>query len=154
MAEEQAKKPAGAAGAAKADAKPAAKKEKPPALEDKPFREFMEQHYLPALKADLGDRGVGDLQLALTCEPMPIAGMAGAGDIWQAIGRWNGGDREFRIYFPKEDINGSKGFSCTEKGAATSTLESFMIDERKVNLDLMVVCLVKRLRAQKWIERN
>ena len=151
MAEEQAKQPAAATGASKPAAK---KKEKPPAIEEKPFGEFMEQHYLPALKADLSDRGVNDLDLTFRREPVPIAGMNAVGEIWQTIGRWNGGDREFRIYFPKEDITCTKGFSCTEKGSPASTFEPFMIDERRVNLDLMVLCLVKRLRAQKWIERN
>ncbi|MEL6352527.1 MAG: DUF2996 domain-containing protein, partial [Cyanobacteria bacterium J06627_28] len=49
------KKPAAKA----ADKKPAAKKkEKPPKLEDKPFEEFMEQHYLPSLKEAMAKEGV------------------------------------------------------------------------------------------------
>jgi hypothetical protein len=36
----------------------AAKKEKPPAVEDKPFAEFIEQDYLPALKKALGSQGL------------------------------------------------------------------------------------------------
>ncbi|MGB3208973.1 MAG: DUF2996 domain-containing protein, partial [Crinalium sp.] len=35
-----------------------------------------------------------------------------------------------------------------------STLEPFLIDERKVTLDLMVFGVIQRLNAQKWLVRN
>jgi len=33
-------------------------------------------------------------------------------------------------------------------------LEPFLIDERKVTLDLMVFGVMQRLNGQKWLERN
>ena len=39
-------------------------------------------------------------------------------------------------------------------GAQPSTIESFMIDERRVNLDLMVLYTLQRLNGQKWLVRN
>ena len=46
------------------DKKPAAKKkEKPPAVEDKPFEEFMREHYVPALEKAIAGEGVEDLHL-------------------------------------------------------------------------------------------
>ncbi|MDB9373566.1 DUF2996 domain-containing protein [Nodularia sphaerocarpa] len=131
----------------------AAKKEKPPALEDKPFVEFMEQHYLPTLQKAIADEGVEDLQLAFAKQKLPIAGFQSAEECWQIIGSWQNGQRQFNLYFPDESITGQKGFSCNE-GKKPSTLESFLIDERKITLDLLVFGLVQRLNGQKWLGRN
>lgn len=131
----------------------AAKKEKPPAVEDKPFVEFMEQHYLPTLQKAIADQGVEDLQLAFAKQKLPIAGFQSAEECWQVIGSWQNGQRQFNVYFPEESITGKKGFSCNE-GKRPSTLESFLIDERKITLDLLVFGLVQRLNGQKWLGRN
>jgi len=45
-----------------------------------------------------------------------------------------------------------KGFFPAMK--KPSTLEPFLIDERKVTLDLMVFGVMQRLNGQKWLERN
>ncbi|MGH1397420.1 MAG: DUF2996 domain-containing protein [Trichormus sp.] len=134
-------------------AKPAAKKEKAPAVEDKPFVEFMEQDYLPALQKAIAAEGVKDIQLSLAKQKLPIAGLQTAEECWQVIGSWQNGQRQFNVYFPDEDIQGKKGFSCNE-GRRPSTLESFLIDERKITLELLVSRLVYRLNGQKWLGRN
>jgi len=131
----------------------AAKKEKAPAVEDKPFAEFIQQDYLPALKNALSDQGVQNLELTFAKQKVPIAGYSKAEDCWQVIGRWQNGMRQFNLYFPKEDLQGQRAFSCNE-GHAPSTLEPFLIDERKVTLDLMIFGVVQRLNGQKWLERN
>lgn len=131
----------------------AAKKEKPPAVEDKPFVEFIEQHYLPSLQKAITEQGVEDLQLSFAKQKLPIAGFQSAEECWQVIGSWQNGQRQFNVYFPDEDISGKKGFSCNE-GKKPSTLESFLIDERKITLDLLVFGLVQRLNGQKWLGRN
>jgi hypothetical protein len=137
-----------------AAAKPAAaKKEKAPSVEDKPFVEFMEQDYLPALQKAIAQEGVKDLQLSFAKQKLPIAGFQSAEECWQVIGSWQNGQRQFNVYFPDEDIQGKKGFSCNE-GKRTSTLESFLIDERKITLDMLVSRLVYRLNGQKWLGRN
>jgi len=150
-----------AAKAAKADAaegesKPAAKaakKEKPPALEDKPFTDFVTQDFMPALTQTLGKLGIQDLDLKFEKRKLPIAAL-GDSDCWQLAGHWQGGKRQFIILFSKEDIQGPKFFCYADNGAAPSTIESFMIDERKVNLDLMLMYTVQRLNGQKWLVRN
>ncbi|WP_216351229.1 DUF2996 domain-containing protein [Leptolyngbya sp. 'hensonii'] len=145
----------GETGADKAAApKAAAKKEKPPALEDKPFAEFIQQDYLPALKAALEKQGIADLSLALAKQKIPVTGFAQEPECWQIVGTWEAGKRQFNLYFFKEDIQGHKAFSYTENAAKASTLESFLIDERKVTLDLMVFGIMQRLNAQKWLVRN
>lgn len=142
-----------AAGDKPAAAK-AAKKEKAPAVEDKPFAEFIQQDYLPALKNALAEQGVQNLELDFAKHKVPIAGYNPAEECWQIVGRWqNGASHQFNIYFPQEDIQGQRAFSCNE-GSKPSTLEPFLIDERKVSLDLMVFGVLQRLNGQKWLTRN
>lgn len=135
-------------------AKAAAKKEKAPALEDKPFAEFISQDYLPALKNALAKQGVEDVDLSLQQQKIPVAGFQSDEACWQVIGRWSGGKRQFNVYFPKADINGPRGFSCADSGSKPSTVEPFLIDERKITLDLLVFGVVQRLNAQKWLALN
>lgn len=142
------------ADAADGEAKPAkAKKEKPPALEDKPFTEFVTKDFMPALTQTLGKTGIQDLDLKFEKRKLPIAAL-GDSEIWQLIGQWQGGNRQFIILFSKEDIQGPKFFCYADNGAEPSTIESFMIDERKVNLDLLLLYTVQRLNGQKWLVRN
>ncbi|MBD2463343.1 DUF2996 domain-containing protein [Oscillatoria sp. FACHB-1407] len=146
-------KPAAAEGAPAAKAeKP--KKEKAPALEDKPFVEFMNQDYLPKLKQMMETLGVTDLTLTFEKRSLPIKGLEEAGDCWQVLGDFKAGQRQFLIGFLKEDIQSQKVFAYAEGGAKPSTLESFMIDERKVTLDLLLLYTVQRLNGQKWLVRN
>ncbi|MGB5634345.1 MAG: DUF2996 domain-containing protein [Waterburya sp.] len=158
MAEEtnnkdQAKSPA----AKKADAKPAAKaakKAKPPKLEDKPFNEFIQEHYLPTLKEAMEKENIRDIDLTFLQQEVPIKGGNSNEPCWQVVGKWQNGDRQFNIYFPEGDIKGQKAFSYGTYGNAPSTIESFMIDERRVNLELLVMYTLQRLNAQKWLTRN
>ncbi|WP_414529244.1 DUF2996 domain-containing protein [Nodularia chucula] len=141
------------AATTKTAAPKAAKKEKPPAVEDKPFVEFIEQHYLPSLQTAIAEEGVSDLQLSFAKQKLPISGLQSGEECWQVIGSWRNGERQFNVYFPDESISGQKGFSCNE-GTKPSTLESFLIDERRITLDLLVFGLVRRLNSQKWLGRN
>lgn len=146
-----------AKAAAKGDApaaKAAAKKEKAPAVEDKPFANFMQEDCLPALKSAFEKQGVQDLKVALEKQKLAIAGLNEAEECWQVIGTWQGGQRQFNLYFPEENIQGQRAFSCADNGTKTSTLEPFLIDERKVTLDLIVFGVIQRVNAQKWLVRN
>ena len=158
-AEEVEKKPAAKKPAAKAAGeKPAAgakaKKEKPPAPEDKPFNEFIEREYLPALKGAIAEQGIKDFEVTFVKDKIQIPGLSQNGGCWQVVGNWQSGQRQFNVYFPDEDINKQKAFSYSNNGAKPSTLESFMIDERKVTLDLLVFYTIQRLNAQKWLAWN
>ncbi|UBF26761.1 DUF2996 domain-containing protein [Kovacikia minuta CCNUW1] len=153
------KKAKPAAGDAADGEKPAAKakKEKPPAVEDKPFADFIQQDYLPALKAGLAKQGIKDVDLTFEKQKIGVVGYANAPECWQVIGRWNSGwkqPRQFNIYFLTENIQGQKAFSYSESGGKPSTLESFLIDERRVSLGLLVLGALQRLNAQKWLVRN
>lgn len=146
MAEEKTPKPDGGAKPA------AAKKPKAPAIEDKPFPEFIEGHYLPALKEALAAQGISDLALDFKQEKLPLPGAAEP--CWQVKGSWPDGQRQFNLYFLDGNLNGQKAFSCGTHGTQPSTLESFMIDERKVTLDLLLLYTLQRLNGQKWLGRN
>jgi hypothetical protein len=140
----------------KADAKPTAKakKEKPPKLEDKPFNEFISEHYLPTLKEAMAQSGIEDADITFVQQGVLIKGANSNEPCWQVVGNWQNGDRQFNIYFPDEDISGQKAFSSSTYGNAPSTIESFMIDEKRVNLELLVMYTIQRLNAQKWLTRN
>jgi hypothetical protein len=148
----KAAKAAAAATDGEAPAKPP-KKEKAPALEDKPFAEFINQDYLPTLTQTLAKVGITDLNLKFEKRQLPIPQMDAA-ECWQVIGSWQGGKRQFVIIFSKEDIQAPKFFACADYGAQPSLLESFMIDERKINLDLLLLYTLQRLNGQKWLVRN
>ncbi len=128
------------------------KKVKPPALEDKPFTEFMEQDFTPSLKIALDKKGLKNVELDFKKDKIPVIGFESNPECWQVIG--NLGNRQFSLYFLDENVNGQKAFSCSNNGEKPSTIESFMIDERKATLDLMVLFTLKRLNAQKWLARN
>lgn len=136
-----------------AKAKPAAKtkQEKP---EDKPFNEFIEQHFIPALKQAFADEGIEDIDINFVKQNISLEGAELNDECGQVIGSWDKGKRQFKLYFPEEDIKGQKAFSYSAGGFKPSTIESFMIDERKVTLDLLVLYTLQRLNAQKWLTRN
>jgi hypothetical protein len=130
----------------------APKKAKAPALEDKPFADFVRQDLLPAIQSNLGV--IPDLQLEFAQQPVAVVGVKGVPDCWQVVGKWQQGRRQFNLYFFGEDIQGRRGFSCISNGGQASSIESFLIDERKITLDLLLFGLIKRLNAQKWLAPN
>ena len=149
------KKPAEKAAAEK---KPAAKKaEKPPKPEDKPFNEFMEQDYLPSLKAAMAKAGVDDLTLEFAKRKLDLVGQSDTEPYWQVQGQWEAageGQRQFNVAFIDENITGQKVFTLASNGGKPSTVEQFMGDERRITLDLLVGYTVQRLNGQKWLTRN
>ena len=152
MADESTPKAPAAKSADKAPAK--AKKAKPPKLEDKPFAEFIEQHFLPAVKTALEkEEGLADLQLSFETQPINVIGVD-QDSYPQVVGRWAEGARQFNIAFLEESITGPKIYSFATDGATPSTIEQFMGDERRITLDLMVLYVLQRLKGQKWLKGN
>lgn len=147
----------GTASTPTAKAETAAKpvpKEKPPAPEDKPFAEFIQQDLLPSLTTALREKGLEDIRFSFDQRPLPVFGIADTDPYWQIQGVCKQGSREFAIVFTKDTINGPKLFYHCDHGSQPSTIEQFMGDERKATLDLMVLFLSKRLNGQKWLARN
>ncbi len=146
----------------KAAPKAAPKKEKPPALEDKPFTEFVEQHFIPTLASALKNKGIDDIQLTLDQRLLDVFGISDSEPYWQVKGQWQkrdgeaspSGNRQFNIAFTKDSISSPKLFYFADKGSQPSTIEQFMGDERKITLDLLVLFTLRRLNGQKWLARN
>jgi Protein of unknown function (DUF2996) len=132
----------------------AAKKEKAPALENKPFADFVQQDFVPAIQSGLSTQGITDLKLEFAKAPVAISGVKNVPDCWQVIGKWKNNTRQFNIYFFAEDIQGQRGFSCISNGGMASSIEPFLIDERKITLDLLLFGVTKRLNSQKWLLSN
>jgi len=141
--------PAPAADAKPAsDAKPAAKA-KPPAPEEQPFERFVPDLLLPAIATECRTYGGPAPELSFRQGPMPVVGC----DCWLVEGQLPG-ERRFWLCFTSPDIQSSKTVAVAEAGAEPSLLESFLIDERKTTLALLVSRLVQRLNGQKWLGPN
>ncbi len=143
-------KPAGAAKPAEAAeaAKPAAKA-KPPAPEDKPFDDFVPNLLIPALAKEIQAYGGAAPELSFSQGAMPVVGS----DCWMVRGELPG-ERRFWLCFTDADIASAKTIALAEAGGAPSLLESFLIDEKKMTLPLLVSRLVQRLNGQKWLGAN
>ncbi|MCX5956823.1 MAG: DUF2996 domain-containing protein [Cyanobacteria bacterium] len=137
-----------------ADAKPAAAakpaaKAKPPAPEEQPFERFVPDLLLPAIAMECRTYGGPAPELSFHQGPMPVVGS----DCWMVEGQLPG-ERRFWLCFTNPDIQASKTVAVAEAGAEPSLLESFLIDERKTTLALLVSRLVQRLNGQKWLGPN
>ncbi|NER82866.1 MAG: DUF2996 domain-containing protein, partial [Leptolyngbya sp. SIO1D8] len=87
------------------------KKEKPPAVENKPFGEFIEQHFLATLEAALKKAGLEGVVLQFQKAQLAVKGASPSDLYWQVKGTWPmGGKRQFNIVFTKEDIKSPKFF--------------------------------------------
>ncbi len=117
-----------------------AEKVKQPTIEDLPFAEFIDAHYIPALKQAFTQAGISDLSLQI--QELRI------------LGAWQNNVRKFKIYFAHNDINSPKAFSCWDAGKEPSVIEPFLVDERKATMELMVFAVMQRLNAEKWLGAN
>jgi hypothetical protein len=137
-----------AKAAAAAKTEPAAKA-KPPAPEEQPFETFVPQVLLPALAKEVQSYGGPAPELAFCQGPMPVVGS----DCWMVTGALPG-ERRFWLCFTQPNIASAKTIAVAEAGANPSLLESFLIDEKKMSLALLVSRLVQRLNGQKWLGPN
>ena len=53
-----------------------------------------------------------------------------------------------------DNISSNKTIAISEQGTDPSILESFLIDEKKTTLNLLVSRLMQRLNGQKWLTPN
>ena len=126
-------------------------KENPLAVESKAFADFIQQDYFPALTKGLADQGVTDLLVNLECSKIVIKGFEAAPECSQVIGYWNDNKYQFNIYFFDDNIQGQRAFSCSYREYTASTIEYFLILERKITLDLLILGLITRLNSQRWL---
>ena len=135
---------------AEAQAKPKPKpKAKPPKPEDKPFEVFMREEFLPAVSSQLKVHAIAPDRLELVTGERPVVG----GTCPMVVGALPG-DRRFWLCFNSEDIGSGKTITLAEPGSEPTMLESFLIDEKRMSLALLVSRLLQRLNGQKWLGGN
>ena len=123
------------------------KKELP--IEKKPFQEFINIHLIPSLIQEINQRGleVNNINLENTNRPI-------AGDKCWVINCEIKDTCSFWLSFEKEDISSSKSISLSKPSQKPSIIESFLIDEKRITLKLIISRVLQRLNGQKLIGVN
>ena len=123
------------------------KKEIP--IEKKPFNEFVNDHLLPSIIHEFKDRGfeINDINLKNTSRPI-------AGDKCWVIYCEIKDICNFWLSFEKEDISSLKSISLCKSNQKPSVIESFLIDEKRITLKLIISRILQRLNGQKLIGIN
>jgi len=123
------------------------KKELP--IEKKPFQEFINIHLIPALREEINQRGLEINNINLTNTKRPIAG-----DKCWVINCEIKDTCNFWLSFEKDDISSSKSISLSKPNQKPSIIESFLIDEKRITLKLIISRVLQRLNGQKLIGIN
>ena len=126
---------------------PKPKKELP--IEKKPFQEFINMHLIPALKEEINQRGLEINKINLKNTNRPIAG-----DKCWVINCDIKDTCSFWLSFEKEDISSLKSISLSKPNQKPSIIESFLIDEKRITLKLIISRVLQRLNGQKLIGVN
>ncbi len=123
------------------------KKEIP--IEKKPFNEFINDHLLPSITEEFKVRGLEVEEINLKNTSRPIAG-----DKCWVIYCQIKDICNFWLSFEKEDISSLKSISLCKSSEKPSVIESFLIDEKRITLKLIISRIFQRLNGQKLIGIN
>ena len=123
------------------------KKELP--IEKKPFQEFVNIHLIPDLIEEINQRGLKINNINLKNTNRPIAG-----DKCWVINCEIKDTCNFWLSFEKEDISSLKSISISKPNQEPSIIESFLIDEKRITLKLIISRVLQRLNGQKLIGVN
>ena len=123
------------------------KKELP--IEKKPFDEFVNLHLIPKLTSEFKNRGFEIESITLEYTFRPIAR-----DKCWVIKCEVKDICNFWISFEKDDISSSKSISLSKPNQEPSIIESFLIDEKRITLQLIISRVLQRLNGQKLIGVN
>ncbi len=118
-------------------------------IEDKPFDQFINTHLIPSITKELDQHGVALKAISLDLGIRPVVG----GECWMVKGEFLSGKR-FWITFNSDKLTSQKNIALAETSCEPSLLESFLIDERKITLQLITSRLLQRLNGQKWLGQN
>ena len=129
--------------------KPVTKQKKELPIEKKPFQEFINIHLIPALKDEINQRGLEINNSNLTNTNRPIAG-----DKCWVINCEIKDTCNFWLSFEKDDISSLKSISLSKPNQKPSIIESFLIDEKRITLKLIISRVLQRLNGQKLIGVN
>ena len=129
--------------------KPITKPKKELPVEKKPFQEFINLHLIPSLTEEINQRGLEISNINLTNANRPIAG-----DKCWVINCEIKDTCNFWLSFEKDDISSLKSFSLSKPNHKPSIIESFLIDEKRITLKLIISRVLQRLNGQKLIGVN
>ena len=132
-----------------APVKPITKPKKELPIEKKPFQEFINIHLIPALIEEINQRGLEINNINLTNTNRPIAG-----DKCWVINCEIKDTCNFWLSFEKDDISSLKSISLSKPNQKPSIIESFLIDEKRITLKLIISRILQRLNGQKLIGVN
>ena len=132
--------------------KPVKEKNKPVKelpIEKKPFLIFVNDYLIPEIKNEFKLKGkeVNKINLQKTNRPI-------AEDICWVIYCEIKDTCNFWLSFQKDDITSLKSFSLCKNYEKPSIIESFLIDEKKITLKLIISRILQRLNGQKLIGAN
>uniref|UniRef100_A0A2N9FSZ2 DUF2996 domain-containing protein n=1 Tax=Fagus sylvatica TaxID=28930 RepID=A0A2N9FSZ2_FAGSY len=118
--------------------KQAPAKAKPPAkAPTKPLPQLMEEDVIPSLKAILeAQHDLSEIELSFQDDRLEGSFLK------------NENTYSFWAFFPNGVLTGPKGFSLSSYGSGASTVEPFLIDEKKITGKHIVFWVEKRLAAQ------
>jgi len=122
---------------------------KPPKLEEKPFDDFISNHLIPGIKTSIQESGTSVTDIKLVEGTRPVVG----GKCWMIFCEITE-QRRFWLCFEKELITSNKTILLAESNTDPSIVESFLIDERKTTLALLISRVLQRLNGQKWLGSN
>ena len=122
---------------------------KPPKIEEKPFNEFITNYLIPGLKSSIEEKGKAVNEIKLIEGKRPVVG----GNCWMVFCEISE-QRRFWLCFNKEIITSDKTILLAESNSEPSIVESFLIDEKKTTLALLISRVLQRLNGQKWIGAN
>ena len=129
----------------KSELKP--KKELP--IEKKPFEEFINSHLIPSLIEEFEQRNLKVDKVNLKNSFRPISD-----DKCWVIYCEIKDTCNFWLSFEKDDISSSKSISLSKPNQKPSIIESFLIDEKRITLNLIISRILQRLNGQKLIGIN
>jgi len=126
-----------AKAAPKAAAKAAPKAKKKAKAPEKPLPEAMAEDIIPQLQKTLEEEGVEHIKLLFVDNQLRGSFMN------------NNIPYNFWAYFPDGSLTGQRGWSMSSHGYPPSTVEPFIIDEKRITSEVVVFWVTKRLAAQK-----
>ena len=129
--------------------KPITKPKKELPIEKKPFQEFVNIHLIPSLIEEINQRGLEINNINLSNTNRPIAG-----DKCWVINCEIKDTCNFWLSFEKDDISSLKSISLSKPNQKPSIIESFLIDEKRITLKLIISRVLQRLNGQKLIGVN
>ena len=118
-------------------------------IEKKPFQEFVKEHLIPSIEKEFKQRGFEVEKITFKNTLRPVAD-----DKCWVINCVIKDTCNFWLSFEKEDISSSKSISLSKPNYKPSIIESFLIDEKRITLVLIISRILQRLNGQKLLGVN